>query len=345
MVVAGIMSGTSLDGLDIAVCRFNSKSSYEVLETQTFSYPAELKAKLSKTDINALDFNILHNQFGNLIGKKIKSLNSYQSGVINLISTHGHTFFHQPQIKLTVQIGNGANIYASTGIKTVSDFRTVDVALNGNGAPLVPIGEKFLFPETKCFLNLGGICNISIHKPHQILGFDIVPFNILFNHFASLLNYPYDEGGEIAGFGTVNEELLQELNKFPYLKESYPKSLDKDTCLNYFLNIPLIRSTPIGNVMRTLVEFYANCISLVIKEFRIKEILITGGGAYHKVFIEELKKKNTETTITLPVPEIIEFKEAIIFAYLGYLKLNQENNILSSVTGSLEDHIGGSLWG
>jgi len=348
--VIGVMSGTSLDGLDLAYCSFlfdkHDKWHYKILHTETVTYPESLIQRLSfSTKLSGFDLMSLHNQLGNFIGDSINQFiksNVINKNNINCISSHGHTVFHQPNINLTTQIGNGANISAICKLPVICDFRTSDVALGGQGAPLVPIGDKLLFSEYDYCINLGGIANISFEENNKRVAFDICPVNIILNKLALELGFPYDNNGDIAKSGKINVPLLAELNTLPFYNIKAPKSLGIELIENSVY--PIINSYNISteDKLRTFVEHIAIQISKTIKSTN-KKILLTGGGTLN-TFLSERIIKNTNNKIIIPPNQMIDFKEALIFAFLGVLRLRKEPNCLESVTGAKENNVGGCIY-
>jgi len=321
----GCMSGTSVDGLDLVACRFtfDTKWNFEVLKANTISYSHKWVNKLtSATELNALDFAFLHNEYGKFIG---------------------HTIFHQPDSKLTVQIGNGAFIAATTGIPTICDFRSLDVALGGQGAPLVPIGDELLFGEYEFCLNLGGIANVSFREKGNRKAFDICPANMAFNHFTKELGFDFDLNGSMGRTGTIHTELLNLLNSLDFYQLDGPKSLGREWFETEFL--PLIYSFQLSpeDALRTLYEHVSDQLTIAVDQYPKGQILITGGGACN-VFLIELFSEKTKHKTIVPSAQIIDFKEAVVFAFLGVLRLRNEVNCLKSVTGADHDHSGGIIY-
>ncbi len=337
------MSGTSLDGLDIADCTFTlneGKWAYKINHAQTFKYPTEVKnALISCRNFNSLDFLSFHNSYGCYIGKKINAFAKSNKSEFNLIASHGHTVFHMPERRLTYQIGNGAYIASETGITTISDFRTFDVALGGQGAPLVPIGDELLFHNYQYCLNLGGFSNVSYREKNIRKAFDICPVNIVINHYTQMLGKEFDKNGNIAKKGKINEVLLSELNQLEFYRKKNPKSLGKEWLDEIF--IPLINQyeISIADKMRTIYEHISIQIANVLKG---GNTLVTGGGAYNSFLIKLIQEKAT-SEIIIPDKKTIEFKEALIFAFLGVLRYRNEINCLSSVTGAKRNNIGGVI--
>jgi anhydro-N-acetylmuramic acid kinase len=342
----GCMSGTSLDGLDLAACRFifDESWSFEILKVVTIPFSHKWVNKLvSASSLNALDFILLNNEFGKFIGKQVADFCLDLAEKPDIVSSHGHTIFHQPMDRLTLQIGNGASVAAYAGLPTVCDFRSVDVALKGQGAPLVPIGDELLFGQYEICLNLGGIANVSFREENERRAFDICPVNMAFNHFIKELGYEYDLDGNLGRTGSIQNELLTLLNELEFYHQKGPKSLSREWFENEFL--PLINSfqlTP-EDILRTLYEHVSDQLSLAIDQYPKGQILVTGGGA-HNVFLIELFSEKTKHKTVVPSAKIIDFKEAVIFAFLGVLRLRNEINCLKSVTGSLRDHCAGVIY-
>jgi len=342
----GCMSGTSLDGLDLVACQFTFDQSwkFEIVKAVTIPYAHKWMNKLSNAaELNALDFALLHNEFGKFIGKQVADFCSDLTDLPDLVSSHGHTIFHQPHKKLTVQIGNGAQITAASGLPTACDFRSLDVALGGQGAPLVPIGDELLFGEYEFCLNLGGIANFSFRENNERKAFDICPANMAFNHFTKELGYEYDLDGNLGRTGVVQEELLSLLNSLDFYQLTGPKSLGREWFEKEFL--PLISSFQLEHkdIRRTLYEHISDQITFSVDQYAKGKILITGGGA-HNVFLIELFSEKTKHKTVVPSAQIIDFKEAIIFAFLGVLRLRNEVNCLKSVTGANRNHSGGVIY-
>ena len=352
------MSGSSLDGLDIVFAGFQEqggKWSYEFLEAACYPFGDELKNQLQDAvHLNALDYQLLHTSFGHYIGEKVnhfikeKKL-EYQ---IALIASHGHTTFHHPEKKMTAQLGDGAAIAATTLLPVVTDLRAMDVALGGQGAPIVPIGEKYLLNEYEYFLNLGGIANISVNQTPYV-AFDICPANRVLNLLAQEVGKEYDEDGKMAASGNVHQDLLERLNGFDYYKKSFRKSLANDFGTALIYPTIVAANIPVEDALSTYCEHIAQQIAASI-ETGIKKssfkaggkLLATGGGAFNSFLVEKLKEKLRRLQIEVVVPEakLVNYKEALIMAFIGVLRWRQEHNVLSSVTGASQDSIGGALW-
>lgn len=347
--VIGLMSGTSLDGLDIAFCRFtvdNSVWTYEIVCAQTIAYPENWKQtilSLEKTD--ALTFQQVHADYGHYLGGLVSEFIMRNNIKADFVASHGHTIFHQPDKKLTVQIGAGSAIASKCNLPVVCDFRTLDVALGGQGAPLVPIGDKMLFPEYDFCLNLGGFANVSYQHNGVRIAYDICPVNIVMNTIAEKKGKPFDENGAMAKEGILSGYLLNEFNQLGFYKmiPDSPKSLGKEWVIK---NInPLIEQYEISDedLLRTFCEHIAFQIGKSLKNKPKGKILVTGGGAYN-TFLIECIQQHTEHQLVIPDKKTIEYKEALIFAFLGVLRTRNGVNCLKSVTGASRDNCGGTVY-
>ena len=355
--VIGLMSGTSLDGLDIAYCTFEKKEKweYKIVHAETIDYSEEFRVKLgtlyaaSATDLIAFD-HILGRRFGKEVNAFIKK-NHIKP---DFISSHGHTIFHRPEKGFTLQIGNGADIYAETGIPVICDFRSVDVAFGGQGAPLVPIGDQLLFQQFELCLNLGGIANISFdNENNKRVAYDICPVNFILNYLANEAGQAYDNGGSLSRQGNINQELLVQLENLEFYKKHYPKSLGREWIEQEV--IPLMnRYENIKDKLATFCNHIASRINHDIEQYvlsktknqRVPVVFTTGGGAFNKFLIEQLQRvgKN-KVQYFVPDKHIVSFKEALIFAFLGVLRKRGEINCLSAVTGASRDNCGGIIYG
>lgn len=346
--VIGIMSGTSLDGLDLAYCIFSENENswiFEIKKAETIPYSSEWEKRLRNVaNSSALEFVQANADYGHFIGRKVVSFINKYNLKVDFISSHGHTTFHQPALGFTTQIGDGAAIAAETGLDVICDFRSLDVALHGQGAPLVPIGDRLLFSEFDYRLNLGGFANISFEENKKTLAFDIAPANIALNYFANKANLNFDENGKLASQGKLITKLLQKLNALSYYQSSGSKSLGREWFETEFL--PLIDSSyPIPDILSTLIHHLTYQISLVLNRFSKKnqKLLITGGGAYNSFLIEHIKKK-IDIELVIPSNDLIQFKEALIFAFLGVLRMENQINTLKEVTGAKNNSIGGAIY-
>ena len=343
--VIGLMSGTSLDGLDICYVNFRhnfGKWNYKIIKAVSESYPEDIKNKLAiAQNMTALDYARFHSDYGLYIGKRVKIFIDENKITPDIVASHGHTIFHQPAVRFTAQIGSGAGIAAESGVDTVCDFRTKDVALYGQGAPLVPIGDRTLFGEYDYCLNLGGFSNISYTKGDKRIAFDISPVNYVLNHYTRTIGLDYDKDGEMARNGKICNELYNKLNNLEFYRTSGPKSLGREWVEEVV--IPLIDSynLSIGDKLCTFCEHVAYQIGLKIERGKV---LLTGGGAFNKYLVERMSALAPQCEYIIPDAETINFKEALIFAFLGALYMSDTPNCLSSVTGALRDNIGGCLY-
>ncbi len=343
----GIMSGTSLDGVDLAYCTFyfdGIKWTFEIRKASTLPYNEDWKSRLRDLpEGSALEYAQTHAEYGHYLG--ILSADFIKENDLNpdIIASHGHTIFHQPEKGFTAQIGDGSAIAAETGIKTISDFRSLDLALGGQGAPLVPIGDELLFSDYDYCLNLGGIANISFKEKNQRVAFDISPANMPLN----LLSQQYDEreydhNGELAASGFINEALHDDLKNLEFYKQVHPKSLGKEWFDAEFLPIIEKYNIPTEDKLRTVVEHIAIQIGATIKKAEKDKLLITGGGALNQFLISRIKH-HCSADVIIPHKIIINYKEALIFAFLGVLRLRGETNTLGSVTGAKNSSSGGAV--
>ena len=348
MNVLGLMSGTSLDGVDLACVSFsenNNSYSYKTICCQTISYTHEWKNKLKNIiSASAESYVQTHVEYGHFLGELINNFIQKNKLSVDLIASHGHTIFHQPNKKFTSQIGDGAAISAITNLPVVCDFRSVDVALGGQGAPLVPVGDKFLFSEFDYCLNLGGIANISYDdEKNKRIAFDICPVNMALNYLCTLSGFDFDQDGKNAQLGSLNNQMLNQLNNLSFYNQPPPKSLGAEWFAKDFKTVLDNSTIPNNNKLQTVCVHIAQQISKVIAG-QNKKMLVTGGGAHNSFLIAKIKQFLPQADVVIPSKEIIDFKEAIIFALLGYLRLNKKTNALSSVTGAIQDNCGGTVY-
>lgn len=345
--VIGVMSGTSLDGLDIAYCKLiydknaEKQWNYEIVAGKTYPYSTYWQERLRTAHtLNALDFVKLHKEYGRFIGELVSKFVADTKIHFDLVASHGHTIFHRPEQHISVQIGDGAFIAAETGITTVCDFRNLDLALHGHGAPLVPVGDQLLFGEYEYCLNIGGYANISYNKNKQRIAYDICPANAICNHLANTIDKPYDANGEIGRSGTIRHELFKRLNNLTFYNLMPPKSLGKEWLETNF--IPLVDSFRMGlaDKLCTLYEHIAYQIHEATKSNKKQKLLITGGGAKNTFLIERIGHYSNHE-IVIPDISIIDYKEALIFALLGVLRYRRQINCLHSATGAASDNVGG----
>ena len=341
----GVMSGTSLDGVDLVYVSFSKDTcvNFKIIHAETVNYSKEWKQLLqnaihsSKKELKHLDV-----LYGRYLGSIISQfMINYKIEVIDFIASHGHTILHQPEKGITLQIGSGAEIAKITQQKVVCDFRTQDLALGGQGAPLVPIGDALLFSEYDFCLNLGGFSNISYNKDAVRIAFDICPVNIVLNFYVNKLGFEFDDSGEIASKGAINHELLEKLNSLEYYQKAPPKSLGLEWVQTEIF--PLIDEVEkdVPTILRTFVEHIAFQVGKVIHQNNA--ILITGGGVFNTFLLNRIQLY-AENLIKLPSKELIDFKEALLFSFLGFLKINNQINCLKSVTGASKNHSSGVVF-
>lgn len=345
----GLMSGSSMDGLDVALCSFqkNNFYNYEIIDGKTFAYNDDLLDKLSEvSEMSAKEILLLDIELGRYYGECVNKFLKTNREEVKFISSHGHTIYHDIKQQLTCQIGNGAVIAAETKIPVVCDFRKTDVALGGQGAPLVPVGDRDLFSQYDICINLGGIINITNYDKalNKITAYDICAGNQVLNYFASKLGLEFDNNGETASKGMPVMPLLEKLNQLEFMNSKPPKSLDK-----FWIHqevIPIMESTNrnVEDLLCTFCHHIALQISKNIpSHFKYPKLLITGGGAFNG-FLVKLISQYCKGEIAVADDKLIKYKEALIFAYLGLLRWNNLPNVASSVTGASKDHSAGAIY-
>jgi anhydro-N-acetylmuramic acid kinase len=372
--VIGLMSGSSLDGLDIAYVHLQEKVAsakgprsweYTLVHTACYPYSGSWRQRLATAPgLSALDYQLLHAEYGHYLGEQVLQFIEefglhYQ---VQLVVSHGHTVFHWPARRMTAQLGDGAALAAVTRINVVSDLRSMDVALGGQGAPIVPVGERLLLAGYSFFLNLGGIANVSKHggtaadagADSSFVAFDVCPANRVLNSLAALEGRAFDEGGALAGGGRVDTRLLAQLNALPYYSMDYPKSLANEFGTETVL--PLVKAAmdnglQVADALRTYVEHITLQVGRAVRMLQAGEgpgarLLATGGGAHNSFLISRLREElaSIGIEIVVPDPQLADYKEALIMALIGVLRWREENNVLASVTGASRDSIGGAVW-
>ena len=349
MNIIALMSGTSLDGLDIAYCsiaEFDDGITYKILAAETIPYDADWVSRLSTLEnASALDYALADVELGHYFGRCVCAFRQRHPGPVDFVASHGHTIFHQPQRLLTTQIGDGDAIAAETRLPVISRFRNLDVALGGQGAPLVPIGDKLLFSNYDACLNLGGFSNISFEACGERLAFDVSPCNMALNMLASMNGQPYDMDGLMAQSGRVDDVLLAQLQSLDYYAIPAPKSLGKEWFVESFQPLLLNDSISIEDRLRTVVEHVALQVSSVLNQNHLQTMIVTGGGAKNAFLVERFKALAPHCRITVPDHLVVDYKEALIFALLGYLRVQGRSNALRSVTGAVADSVGGVISG
>lgn len=348
------MSGTSLDGLDLALCEFgyesvNTLRAFKILHAETVPYDKKLKSMLAglmhatAEEVVRVDF-----VFGRFIGEHVKNFLIKNDLKADFVASHGHTVFHRPEEGYTLQVGQGATIAATAGLPTVCDFRSGDVSLGGQGAPLVPIGDRLLFSEYDLCLNIGGIANISFEYDGKRVAFDVCPANIILNELAMRTGAEYDFNGDMARSSKIDAELLTELNKVPYYEKSFPKSLGKEYVEEFFSSLLSGTSLHVPDLLATYTEHIAVQVGEICrfsrKEANSTTLFVTGGGAFNKFLMERIKHHAENVRVIVPDTLTVQFKEALIFAFLGILRIRQQSNCLASVTGASRDGCGGGVY-
>jgi len=345
--VLGVMSGTSLDGVDLCFSNFSYKNgswNFLIKIARTVKYEKNWIKKLTNahklSDANLNELDLDYTSYLSEIILHFISENQIKN--IDFISSHGHTVFHEPSKRITYQIGNRVELNKYTKIPVVCDFRIQDVRLGGQGAPLVPVGDLLLFKNYTHCINLGGFSNISIKSKNNIIAYDICPVNIVLNKYSRLIGLNFDNEGKISESGNINNKLLKSLNTISFYNLTHPKTLGLEWVESKIF--PLIDSYNISikDTLRTFVEHIAIQISNNLK-YHNPKILVTGGGVKNKFLMKRIKilsNKNLE----IISENIIDYKEALIFGFLGVLKIRNENNCLKSVTGAIRDHSSGIIF-
>lgn len=364
----GIMSGSSLDGLDIVFADFQEQGGkwrYEIRAADCFSYPPEWVDRLKNAiDLNARDYLLLHSDYGHYLGEQVNSFIEqhqlhYQVG---LVCSHGHTTFHMPARGMTAQLGDGAAIASEVRLPVVTDLRAIDVAFGGQGAPIVPVGEKYLLGDYDFFLNLGGIANLSMNDPGNYIAFDVCPANRVLNMIANQVGKEFDDGGQLAATGKMDGSLLDQLNKLEYYGQAYPKSLANDFGTDIIYPIITRAQLNVEDALRTYVEHIAIQVRDAVGLLKSRrrgfqppaghqplaglQLLVTGGGALNSFLTERISSLllGKEISVVVPGSQLVNFKEALIMAFIGVLRWRQEYNVISTVTGAERNTVGGALW-
>lgn len=363
--ILGVISGSSLDGIDMAHCnfKFNRTSEGALQLTKwtlnacaTYPFDPEWYSDLSDgTHASATDLLKLDQLFGKLIGSKASEFLSNRSLVADYIASHGHTIHHYPSDGFTCQIGHGASIVEASLTPAITGFRDQDIAAGGQGAPVAPIADAWLFdPAITFFLNLGGIANISCRSANGFFAFDITGCNQILNALAQTQGQPYDPNGKMAASGQLIPALLDEAMENPFLTLPYPKSLDnlwvKKNQTQLFLDFPGSTEDKLRTACQLIAEEIAKSIAQLVQKLALKSqsfrCLVTGGGAFNDFLMDCIQKQCHPIGVLLEKPEkdIIEFKEASLIALMGALRLERVPNVLASVTGAKRDTINGSIY-
>lgn len=341
------MSGTSLDGVDIACCSFEKKGKWEfrIDKAETIPYAKLWKKKLSEAHtLEAEKLAALDAAYGKFLGTLSKNfISKHKIKNVDFIVSHGHTVFHQPENGFTTQIGDGNHIHAVSGLPVIFDFRSLDVALGGQGAPLVPIGDKLLFGEYDVCLNLGGIANLSLDRQKKRIAFDVCFVNMGLNYLAGKVGREYDHSGTLASGGEINTALLVQLEKVYDKVKSTRPSLGREFFEKHIQPLLDRNKSSVHDKLRTFAESAAHEIIQSILAAKSKPaVLCTGGGTFNSFLIYRLIELcGDEATLIIPEDEVVKFKEAMVFAFLGVLRTRNEINCLKSVTRATQDSSSG----
>ena len=341
----GLMSGSSLDGLDIALVKFdedNGHYAFQILQAETLPYPEYWTKQLSEAfHKQPEDLVQLDKDYGKYLGEQVLAFARKHNVTPDFVASHGHTIFHRPKEHYTLQIGDGQELAKACGFTVINDFRSEDVSKGGQGAPLVPIGDKLLFGDYEICLNIGGIANVSYDENGQRIAYDLCIANQALNYLAQMKGLPYDRDGALARSGEVDMDLLKRLNRHPFYGQLPPKSLGRE-----FFEAnqkELLKDLSVEDMLATFTEHIALQIALGISHLPKGKILVTGGGARNKFLMERLQAR-TSHEVAIPDKMIIDYKEALVFAFLGLLRMEGKTNVLASVTGAESDSCSGRIW-
>ena len=353
--VIGMMSGSSLDGMDLVFTtleEIGGKWGYQIEQAACIPYEESLQEKLKGAEsLPSADYLVLHSDYGRYIGERVNAFIEvhHLQHKVALVASHGHTTFHMPARGMTHQLGDGATIAAVTGLPVVSDLRNLDVAFGGQGAPIVPMGEKLLFPDYHYFLNIGGIANISLRSGDTMNAFDVCPANRVLNMLAGQKGLAYDEGGSLAASGKINQPLLDQLNALEYYHQSGPRSLSNSFGTQTIYGLLQFSGIPLEDQIRTMTEHISIQITRALQSQNgdaPKKLFVSGGGAFNHFLVQTLRDHLAPLQFEVYIPDdtLISYKEALIMALLGTLRYREQNTVLASVTGASRDSIGGALW-
>ena len=341
----GLMSGSSLDGLDIALVRFQEvegKYNFQIRQAETLPYPEYWTQQLSEAfHKQPEDLVQLDKDYGKYLGEQVLAFTKKHNASPDFVASHGHTIFHKPEQHYTLQIGDGQELAKACGFTVINDFRSEDVSKGGQGAPLVPIGDKLLFSDYEICLNIGGITNVSYDEDGKRIAYDLCIANQALNYLANMKGFPYDRDGQLARSGEVDMDLLKRLNKHPFYGQLPPKSLGREFFEENQKD--LLKDMPVEDMLATFVEHIALQIALGVSHLPKGKILVTGGGARNKFLMERLQARSSHEVV-IPDKMIIDYKEALVFAFLGLLRTEGKTNVLASVTGAESDSCSGRIW-
>ncbi|MGB0862924.1 MAG: anhydro-N-acetylmuramic acid kinase [Saprospiraceae bacterium] len=356
--VIGLMSGSSLDGVDLAYCEFRLNDEaidFDLLIAETIPFDEKWMGRLQHLPTqNALTFAKTHVYFGHYLGELLNDFIERCKIEPDFIASHGHTIFHDPDRRFTTQIGEGGAMAAITKTTVISDFRTQDIAIDGEGTPIAPAADRYLFSEYDLMMNIGGIANITCNAKGKYIAFDTSAANQVLNVLASFKGLEYDKNGNLAAQGKVIPSILEQLESMEYFKQSYPKSIANSWVRDRILPIFIENEASIEDRLHTAVEHIATETAVAIKGIFTKEklpkkeyqLLVTGGGALNGFLIKKIQEKLVplRVKVEVPAPEIIEYKEAILMGLMGVLRMEERVNCFSSVTGARRNTIGGAVY-
>ena len=341
----GLMSGSSLDGLDLALVKFKEEGEhydFQILAAETQPYPDFWKTQLSEAfHKQPEELTQLDKDYGRYLGEQVLAFAKKHNATPDFVASHGHTIFHKPEQHYTLQIGDGQELAKACGFLVINDFRSEDVSKGGQGAPLVPIGDKLLFSDYEICLNIGGIANVSYDENGQRIAYDLCIANQALNYLAQMEGLPYDRDGELARSGEVDFTLLKKLNNLPFFIQEPPKSLGREFFETYQKD--WLKGLSVPDMLATFVEHIAVQIALPISFLPKGKILCSGGCARNMYLIVRLQAR-TKHEVVVPKKMIIDYKEALVFAFLGLLRLEGKTNVLASVTGAESDSCSGRIW-
>ncbi len=349
--VLGLMSGTSVDGLDIAYVEFTyaKRWGFQLLASETVGYSRKWEGRLSSAHkLSSENLAELHSQYGRYLGEQcMEFMDRHSIRSVDLVASHGHTIFHQPSRGFTFQLGDGTALHATTGIPVVFDFRSLDVQLGGEGAPLVPVGDRLLFASADVCLNLGGIANLSMEISGERRAFDLCFCNMALNFLAKEAGKSYDRHGKKASKGSVDGDLLEALGDVYATIRKKRKSIGRELFEKSVRPLLTNRKIRLADRLRTVCESVAQEVEDALPPAsRNLQILTTGGGALNRFLIEVIRGRlQGKGVVALPAREIVDFKEAIVFALLGVLRVRNEINVLRSVTRACRDSCSGIVIG
>lgn len=343
MKIIGAMSGSSLDGLDLAMCNFHQKDGtmqWELLESKTFPFTEGIAKQLSQVpELSSKALEDLAIDLANFTAHSVTKLNGWDT--CDAVAIHGHTILHEPEKGYSLQITNPWHLHKALRKTVVADFRNADIALGGQGAPLVPKADMDLFSGFDAFLNLGGIANATYFKNGEVLAYDLFACNQWINALSQQLGEPYDADGKLSGIGKPIDEIVGACMGWDFCSLPAPKSLSNASCQDFYKQkiLPFLNHYSVSDVMRSCIVAMAKVIAASLKD--CDRVLVTGGGAYNSTLMKELEQR---IHLEIPNSDIVEFKEAIAFAYLGYCRINGLPGNVPNATGASREALLGCLY-